>query len=170
MPAFTGTSTTVGRLTRFGKILVLQATVIIGKALEGFTSTTEAATKDWLAFWGIYAEAGKLGTEQPEWIKQIYMVCILYAYAVKKPNPASSSMFPPSPTCCASREFGRCVSAASFAMIGSTFSLNFLIHSERNFMYSAALLVMLVMFLCTEVRLVPSEEWEAGRTVNSGYS
>lgn len=47
--------------------------LIIGKALEEMASTTEAATKDWLAFWGIYAEAGKFGTEQPEWVKQIYM-------------------------------------------------------------------------------------------------
>jgi uncharacterized protein (DUF2252 family) len=28
------------------------------KALDQFSSKTAAATKDWLAFWGIYAEAG----------------------------------------------------------------------------------------------------------------
>jgi hypothetical protein len=48
---------------------VVTLTSHIGKALDEFSSKTEAATKDWLAFWGIYAEASsRLGLESPRWI------------------------------------------------------------------------------------------------------
>jgi hypothetical protein len=54
----------MAKLTKIVRVLL-----IIGKALEEFSSKRAAVTKDWLAFWGIYAEGGgRFSTEQPQWI------------------------------------------------------------------------------------------------------
>ncbi len=50
----------------FSKIVKMKA--LVEKALKEFDSKSAGATKDWLAFWGIYAEAGRFAAVQPQWI------------------------------------------------------------------------------------------------------
>jgi hypothetical protein len=47
----------------------IQATKSVEKALEGFSTKTAVAERDWLAFWGIYTESvDYVGPKLPQWI------------------------------------------------------------------------------------------------------